>query len=211
MGLRSLYDAHIMPRLVTCACSQGGILKRRSQVVPLASGKVFELGCGGGINQQFYDKQKITQFCGIDPNDKLLEGAREAAQANGWEVDIKQGVGEDIPFADGTFDSVVCTYTLCSVDDPAQVMREMRRILKPGGRVLFLEHGRAPDRSVAMWQDRIEPIWKPMAGGCHLTRPISSALRGAGFDVEPLGQNYLAKTPKPMGWMEWGIARKAGF
>ena len=211
MGIGAWYNAHIMPRLVTAACSQGQIEKRRSFIVPLAHGKVFELGCGGGINQKHYQTDQITSFAGIDPHGKLLDGARAEAEAKGWEADIRQGIGEEIPFVDGTFDSVVCTYTLCSVGDPDRVMKEMRRILKPGGQLLFLEHGRAPDSRVAKWQDRMEPVWKRLAGGCHLTRPIGSALRGSGFDVEPMGQAYLPKSPRPIGWMEWGIARKVGF
>ncbi|MBX7493211.1 class I SAM-dependent methyltransferase [Qipengyuania sp. 1NDW9] len=210
MGVKRWYDAHVMPRLITLACGQKGIEKRRRQVVPLAEGNVFELGCGGGLNQALYDSDKITGFAGIDPHEKLLEGARERARAKGWDHDIRQGVGEDIPFATSTFDTAVCTYTLCTVDDPAQVLSELRRILKPGGKLLFLEHGKAPDENVAKWQERIEPAWKPLAGGCHLTRPIGSALRGAGFEVEPIGQAYLDKTPKVMGWMEWGVARRTG-
>lgn len=210
MGLQSWYDAKVMPRLVTFACSQGHIMKRRSQVVPLAEGRVFELGCGGGLNQEFYQTDKITGFSGIDPHEALLEGARERAKARGWDTEIKQGVGEEIPFPASTFDTVVCTYTLCSVQDPGQVMSEMRRILKPEGKLLFLEHGRAPDPGVAKWQDRVEPVWKRMAGGCHLTRPIGAALRGSGFEVAPMGQGYLPKTPRIAGWMEWGVARKSG-
>lgn len=211
MGLKRWYDAHVMPRLITAACGQEGIEKRRSKIVPLAEGSVFEIGCGGGLNQPFYDPARVTSFCGIDPHGKLLDGARAQAARKGWAVDLRQGVGEAIPFADGSFDTVVCTYTLCSVADQAQVLGELRRILKPGGQLLFLEHGKAPDHGVARWQDRIEPLWKPLAGGCHLTRPVGAALRGAGFAVEPLGQGYLAKAPKVMGWMEWGIARKEGL
>lgn len=210
MGLGQWYDAHIMPRLVTCACSQGQVLKRRSELVPLAKGDVFEIGCGGGINQQFYNAAAITSYAGIDPHGGLLEGARAEAEKKGWPADIRQGIGEDIPFPDRFFDSVVCTFTLCSVQDPARVLRELRRILRPGGQALFLEHGRAPDANVAVWQDRIEPVWKRMAGGCHLTRPIGSAFRGAGFEVEPMGQGYLPKAPKFAAWNEWGIARKPG-
>lgn len=210
MGLKNWYDAHVMPRLITLACGQPGIEKRRSQLVPLAEGNVFELGCGGGLNQQFYDTGRVTSFSGIDPHEMLLDGARAQASRKGWQVDLRQGVGEAIPFNDGSFDTVVCTYTLCSVDDPGQVLSELRRILKPGGKLLFLEHGKAPDPGVARWQQRIEPMWKPLAGGCHLTRPIGSALRGAGFSVEPLGQAYLPKTPRVMGWMEWGVARREG-
>lgn len=210
MGLQSWYDRHLMPRLVGYACSQGQIMKRRSGLVPLATGDVFELGCGGGLNQQFYDTNAVTSFSGIDPHGMMLDEARSRARAKGWEVDIREGRGEEIPFTSGSFDTVVCTFTLCTVDDPSRVMSEMRRILKPGGRLLFLEHGRAPDAEVVKWQERIEPTWKRLAGGCHLTRPIGSALRGSGFEVEPLGQGYLPKAPRFAGWNEWGIARKAG-
>ena len=138
MALKSWYDRHVMPRMITMACGQEGIEKRRRQVVPLAAGRVFELGCGGGLNQALYESDRITSFSGIDPHDKLLDGARRRARAKGWDFDIRQGIGEDIPFADGAFDTVVCTYTLCSVDDPARVLAELRRILAPGGKLLFL-------------------------------------------------------------------------
>lgn len=210
MGLQQWYDAHLMPKLVTFACGQGQVMKRRSQLVPLATGDVFELGCGGGLNQEFYQTNLVSSFSGIDPHAGLLENARARATARGWDHNIREGVGEKIPFRDSSFDTVVCTFTLCSVDDPGQVMSEMRRILRPGGRLLFLEHGRAPDSDVARWQDRIEPVWKRIAGGCHLTRPIGAALRGAGFEVEPMGQGYLPKAPRFAAWNEWGIARKAG-
>ncbi|MEL7197250.1 MAG: class I SAM-dependent methyltransferase [Pseudomonadota bacterium] len=211
MALKEWYDSHIMPRLITCACGTGHVMKRRSHVVPLARGDVFELGCGGGINQPFYNADAITSYAGIDPHEGLLENAKTAASAKGWPADIRQGFGEDIPFPDRFFDSVVCTFTLCSVEDPDQVLAEMRRILRPGGTAIFLEHGRAPDGGVAKWQDRIEPTWKKLAGGCHLTRPIGSAFRSAGFEVEPLGQGYLPKAPRFAGWNEWGLARKPGI
>jgi ubiquinone/menaquinone biosynthesis C-methylase UbiE len=209
MGLKSWYEATIMPRLITCACSQGQVMKRRSEVVPLARGDVFELGCGGGINHAFYDPQAITSYAGIDPHAGLLDGARAAAREKGWAADLRQGRGEAIPFGDASFDCVVCTFTLCSVQDPSQVIREMRRILRPGGQALFLEHGRAPDADVQRWQERIEPVWKHLAGGCHLTRPIASALAGAGFAVETLGEGYTPQAPRFAGWMEWGTARTA--
>ncbi|PKP95623.1 MAG: SAM-dependent methyltransferase [Alphaproteobacteria bacterium HGW-Alphaproteobacteria-14] len=208
MGLKNWYEATIMPKLITCACSQGQVMKRRAVVVPLARGDVFELGCGGGINHEFYDPSAITSYAGIDPHEGLLDSTRAAAQAKGWVADLRAAKGEAIPFADSSFDCVVCTFTLCSVDDPAQVTRELRRILRPGGQALFLEHGRAPDAGVRRWQERIEPVWKQLAGGCHLTRPIASALQDAGFAVETLGEGYTPKSPRFAGWMEWGIARK---
>jgi ubiquinone/menaquinone biosynthesis C-methylase UbiE len=185
------------------------IMELRAKIVPLARGEVFELGCGGGINQRFYDSAAITRFAGIDPGGKLLEYARAEAERKGWRADIREGEGEAIPFPDASFDTVVCTYTMCSVADQAQVLREMRRILKPGGRLLFLEHGRAPDPGVAKWQDRIEPWWKPVAGGCHLTRPVTSAVAQAGFAVEPMGARYAPGAPRALGWMEWGVGVKA--
>ncbi|MXO90385.1 methyltransferase domain-containing protein [Altererythrobacter aquaemixtae] len=210
MGMQSWWDRHGVPRVIKLACGAPQIMKLRSQLVPLAKGDVFEIGCGGGINQQFYNASAISRYCGIDPGAKLLEYTRAEAEKKGWKADIRDGVGEDIPFEDNSFDTVVCTYTMCSVDDQAQVVKEMRRILKPGGKLLFLEHGRAPDASVAKWQDRIEPYWKPIAGGCHLTRPITSAVCEGGFEVEQLGERYTPKTPKTVGWMEWGIGVKAG-
>jgi ubiquinone/menaquinone biosynthesis C-methylase UbiE len=211
MGLGAWYDRNVTPRLIRCACGTGQVMKRRSYVVPRAQGDVFELGCGGGINHQFYDAASITSYAGIDPHEGLLDAARAAARDKGWPATLKQGVGEDIPFPDRSFDTVVCTFTLCSVEDQGQVLSEMLRILRPGGQALFLEHGRAPDADVARWQDRIEPVWKRLAGGCHLTRPIGSAFRGAGFEVEPLGQGYMPKAPRFAMWNEWGVARKPGI
>lgn len=210
MSIAGWYDEHIVPRIIKLACGQKGIAERRAQVVPLARGRVFEIGCGGGMNQPLYDRQMVTGFAGIDPSGKLLDYARQQAALKGWNADIRQGFGENIPFADNEFDTVVCTYTLCSVDNSGQVLSELRRILKPGGSFLFLEHGRAPDAGVRQWQERIEPLWKRMMGGCHLTRPITDAVRDAGFSVTPIDQGYMKGMPKFASWMEWGVAVKTG-
>ncbi|MDE2561617.1 MAG: class I SAM-dependent methyltransferase [Sphingomonadales bacterium] len=210
MGFKHWYDEHVVPRLIRCACSSPAIMDLREKVIPLATGKVFELGCGGGINQRYYDRDKVTAFSGIDPTAKLLDYAREQIRRKGWEADIRAGKGEAIPFGDAEFDTVVCTYTLCSVEDPARVLSEMRRVLKPGGKFLFLEHGSAPDAGVRKWQGRIEPVWKRMAGGCHLTRQVGGAVLDGGFLLEEHDCEYAPKTPKWAGWMEWGVAVKAG-
>jgi ubiquinone/menaquinone biosynthesis C-methylase UbiE len=202
------YDETVLPKLVKLGCSSEKVMELRGHVVPRAEGQVFELGCGGGLNQPFYDPARVTSFAGIDPNSALLADARKAAQANGWEADIRQGTGEAIPFPDGSFDTVVCTYTMCSVIDQAQVLRELRRVLKPEGELLFLEHGRAPDAGPAKWQRRIEPIWKRLMGNCHLTRDVSSAMARSGFSLDQTEHRYLEQMPRWASYMEWGVARK---
>lgn len=209
MGIANWYDEHIVPRFIKCACSSPAIMKLREKVVPLAEGDVFEIGCGGGINQTLYDGSRIASYSGLDPSGKGLEYAKAEAQRRGWTADIRQGFGEQIPFADGRFDTVVCTFTLCSVDSQERTLAELRRILKRGGRLLYAEHGRAPDAGVRKWQDRIEPVWKRLAGGCHLSRPVTSAIAAAGFTVRDEGERYAPKTPRWAGWMEWGVAVKA--
>lgn len=210
MGVKSWYDDHIVPRIIKIGCANSAVAERRAQVVPRATGRVFEIGCGGGLNQQFYDREKVTSFSGIDPSGKLLEYAREQARQKGWKADIRHGFGEDIPFENESFDTVVCTYTLCSVNDSTQVLKELRRILKPGGKLLYLEHGRAPETKVQRWQERIEPTWKVLMGGCHLTRPVNKAVEQAGFAVQPIDQGYMPKMPKFASWMEWGEAVRTG-
>jgi ubiquinone/menaquinone biosynthesis C-methylase UbiE len=209
MGLRHWYEETVLPKMIGCACADPKIAALRQQVVPLAEGRVFEIGCGGGLNQPFYDAAKVTAYAGIDPNGALLDKARAAARIRGWQADIREGKGEAIPFADESFDTVVCTYTLCSVDDHARVLSELQRILRPGGRLLFLEHGRSPDPGPAKWQRRIEPLWKNLMGNCHLTRPVSGAVGESGFALQRTEHKYMEKMPKWAGFMEWGIARKA--
>lgn len=205
--MASWWERHGVPRLIKCACSQGQIMKVRSKIVPHASGDVLELGCGGGINMEFYDPARVSSFTGLDPSPELLAMSRTAAAARGIDADIQGGVGEAMPFEDARFDTVVTTFTLCSVADQAAVLREIHRVLKPGGTALFLEHGAAPDASVARWQRRIEPVWKRIGGNCHLTRPIGDAYEKAGFAVDRQAAAYIPKTPRPFGWYEYGAAR----
>lgn len=210
MTLGRWYENAVLPRMITFACGQPEIAEYRARVVPLATGAVFEIGCGAGHNQAHYDHSRVTSLAGIDPNGPLLEGARRRAAEQGWDPDFRQGTGEAIPFGDAAFDTLVCTYTLCSVGDVDRVTAEMRRVLKPGGRLLFLEHGRAPDPGPARWQRRIEPVWKRLMGNCHLTREVGAALDRGGFAVEPMGSEYFPKMPRWAGWTEWGAARRLG-
>jgi SAM-dependent methyltransferase len=204
--MTSFYDRHIMPRLIACACAARPIMRQRAKVVPLAEGRVLELGIGGGLNLAFYDPAKVASVTGVDPSAELRARAQAAPRPEGLAVDVREGAAEALPFDEASFDSVVCTFTLCSVHTPAAALAEARRVLKPGGRFFFCEHGLAPDSGVATWQRRIEPIWKPIGGGCHLTRPVAGAIAAAGFRIEDHQTMYLPKTPRIFGWQEWGHA-----
>ncbi|WP_327194243.1 class I SAM-dependent methyltransferase [Novosphingobium album (ex Hu et al. 2023)] len=210
MGFARWWDETVVPRIIRCGCGQPPIMEIRRDVVPLATGRVFELGCGGGINQQLLDPARIESYAGLDPSAKGLDYARAAAAEKGWQADIRQGVGEDIPFSDASFDTVVCTFTLCSVHDHGRTLSELRRVLRPGGTLYFAEHGRAPDARVARFQERIDPLWSKVFGNCHLSRPVASGIAAAGFATEPSGARYMAVGPRFAGWMEWGRAVKAG-
>ncbi len=204
--MTSFYDRHIMPKLIGCACASTPIMKQRVKVVPKAAGKVLELGIGGGLNLQYYDPAKVTSVSGVDPSAELRAFAMDAERPEGLKVDIQAGTAEALPFESESFDCVVCTFTLCSVQSPSAALAEAKRVLKPGGRLLFCEHGLAPDAGVAKWQRRLEPMWKAIAGGCHLTRPITSSVAGAGLEVLNSERMYLPGTPRVLGWSEWGEA-----
>lgn len=202
------WDRHVVPRLIGCACTQPGIMRDRAKVVPFAAGDVLELGCGAP-NLEFYDWKNVRSLSGVDPSPELLEHANLALEQKGLTAKFIPGVAEALPFASNSFDCVVTTFTLCSVQDPVAALAETKRVLKPGGRLLFVEHGRAPDISAAAWQNRIEPVWKRIAGGCHLTRPVTRAISEAGFVCNAPQGHYLKRTPKWLGWVEWGEARLA--
>ncbi|MBI1200432.1 MAG: methyltransferase domain-containing protein [Phenylobacterium sp.] len=204
--MASFYDRHILPRLLKCACSAPGITEQRAKVVPNAEGRVLELGIGMGLNLAFYDASKVESVTGVDPTPELRAIAEAAPRDPGLSVKVEDGTAEALPFDDKSFDCVVCTFTLCSVHTPAQALAEARRVLKPGGRFLYCEHGLSPDAGVAKWQRRIEPIWKRLAGGCHLTRPVTSSIEAAGFKVAGAERMYMPKAPRIAGWMEWGAA-----
>jgi ubiquinone/menaquinone biosynthesis C-methylase UbiE len=205
--MTSFYDRHIMPRLIGCACSTRPIMKQRAKIVPQAAGKVLELGIGGGANLSFYDPAKVESVSGVDPSAEMRARATKAERPAGLNVEVRDGTAEALPFEDASFDTIVCTYTLCSVQSPAAALAEARRVLRPGGRLLFCEHGLAPDPGVAAWQGRVEPVWKKMAGGCHLTRPVARTIEHAGFWFDRFDSMYLPGTPRIAGWNEWGSAR----
>jgi SAM-dependent methyltransferase len=204
--MTSFYDRHILPRLIGCACAGSSIMKQRAKVVPLAQGRVLELGIGGGLNLGFYDPAKVVKVTGVDPSAELRARAATAPRPEGLQVEVMEGTAEALPFDAGAFDTVVCTFTLCSVQTPSAALAEARRVLRPGGRLLFCEHGLAPDPDVVRWQRRIEPVWKAIAGGCHLTREVGAAVSRAGFRIDQIDTMYLPGAPRFAGWNEWGAA-----
>lgn len=203
------WDRHVMPRLIGCACTQPAVMRDRAKVVPRASGDILELGCGGGTNLQFYDWSQVRTLSGVDPSPELLGRAQDALSRSGRSANFANGVAEALPFESSSFDTVVTTFTLCSVQDPTAALSEVRRVLRPGGRLIFLEHGKAPEPAAANWQNRIEPVWKHIAGGCHLTRPVTGAISDAGFVCNAPQGHYMKRTPKWLGWVEWGEATLA--
>jgi SAM-dependent methyltransferase len=205
--MASFYERHVLPKILGWACAAPPIAKQRAKVVPKAEGRVLELGIGMGRNLAFYDPARVTEVKGVDPSPELRAMAMTAERPPGLSVAIDDGTAEALPFEDASFDTVVCTFTLCSVCAPPQALAEARRVLKPSGRFLFCEHGLSPDAGVAKWQRRIEPTWKRLFGGCHLTRPVAAGIGAAGFQVETVETMYLPRMPRFAAWNEWGAAR----
>jgi ubiquinone/menaquinone biosynthesis C-methylase UbiE len=202
--MASLYDRYVLPSLLKCGCSTRPIMKQREKVVPKAQGRVLELGIGMGLNLAYYDPGKVASVTGVDPSPELREVALAAPRDPALSVEVRDGTAEALPFEDASFDCVVCTYTLCSIAAPGRALGEARRVLKPGGRLLYCEHGLSPDPKLAKWQRFWEPLWKRMAGGCHLTRPIGAPIEAAGFRREWSDSMMLPGTPPIAAWNEWG-------
>ncbi len=202
------YERTVLPKLIEAGCGQGPLMKLRSQYVPQAQGKVLEIGIGTGLNLEFYDKEQV-QLTGLDPAQELTGLAQERAQSLDLPIELLGLSGEAIPAEDHTFDHLVCTWTLCSIPNVEVALGEMFRVLKPAGKLFFIEHGASPDAGVAKWQRRIEPLWKRIAGGCHLTRKADELIGNAGFDIASQTAEYLPG-PKFAAYMTHGIAVRQG-
>lgn len=202
----SFYNDRVLPRLLNLAMRNKGLEAYRRRLVPAAEGRVLEIGIGSGLNLPFYGPG-VTEVVGLDPSAPLLRMADGQATRSGVRARMLEGSAEAIPLEDARFDTVLTTWTLCSVRDAGAALAEIRRVLKPGGHLLFVEHGSAPDAGVARWQGRLTPLWKPIAGGCHLNRPIEALIRRAGFGLPDLQVGYMAG-PKPFTFMYEGRASK---
>ena len=203
----NIYEKHLLPRLLNCLCSSKSVRYQREKVVPRAQGVVLEVGIGSGLNIPFYDVARVERVIGLDPSVELNALARCVAAEYCVPVELILGDAQAIALAENSVDTVLVTYTLCTIPDALSACREMLRVLKPNGRLIFCEHGIAPDVSVARWQARIDPLWGFLAGGCHLNRDIPSLLTDAGFELQHLEQMYLPSTPRFAGYNFWGSAQ----
>ena len=202
----SLYDKYVLPKFLNCACGSNPVSRQRQKVVPLVEGKVLEVGIGSGLNLPFYDKSKIDELWGLDPSEELSDMARKVADRENIVVNFISSGAEEIPLPDSYFDSVLITYTMCTIPEVARANKEIKRVLKRGGKLIFCEHGEAPDENIRKWQKRINPFWGKLAGGCNINRKIPLLIQNAGFEIVELEEMYLPKTPKIAGYNYWGYA-----
>lgn len=202
----SFYAEHVLPHLLNLAMRNRELAAYRRRVVPAAHGLVLEVGIGSGLNLPFYGSE-ATEVIGLDPSLPLLAMAGKQARTGHMPVTMLQGSAEAIPLEDASVDTVLTTWSLCTIPDAHAALTEMRRVLKPTGELVFVEHGKAPDRSVARWQDRLTPLWRSLAGGCHLNRPMADIIQTAGFTLNDLRCGY-ARGPRPFTFMYEGRARR---
>lgn len=199
------YEDKILPHIINCACGSAPVRKQRSKVVPLAEGRVLEVGMGSGINLEYYDPEKVELVWGLEPSEGMRTKAAANLEKSAVDVRWLDLPGEEIPLDDDSVDTVLLTYTLCTIPDWHKALEQMRRVLKPGGQLLFSEHGEAPDESVKKWQDRINPLWGKVSGGCNLNRPIPTLIEKGGFAISDLESAYLS-WPRWATFNYWGSA-----
>jgi ubiquinone/menaquinone biosynthesis C-methylase UbiE len=201
----SFYQRRVVPPLVHLAMRQKQLLPFRERVIGEAEGRVLEIGIGSGLNLPLYGSAACS-VVGLEPSPELLRMARRRAASISVPVEFLETSAEAIPLDAGSVDAVVTTWTLCTIPDAPRALVEIRRVLKPGGALLFVEHGRAPEPGVARWQDRIDPLWSRVAGGCHLNRKIDDLISGSGFRIDRL-EHARMPGPRTHGFIYEGRAR----
>jgi ubiquinone/menaquinone biosynthesis C-methylase UbiE len=200
------YEEKVLPSLINFACGTKPTRKQREKIVPRASGDVLEIGFGSGLNLPYYDRDKVRRIWGLEPSAGMRRLASKAIARSSLDVELIDLPGEEIPLDDDSADTVLVTYTLCTIPEVAEALDGMRRVLKPEGRLLFCEHGKAPDSGVQMWQERLNPAWKKIAGGCNMNRDIVAILQESGFQVEDDNRMYVPGL-KALTYNYWGAAR----
>jgi ubiquinone/menaquinone biosynthesis C-methylase UbiE len=203
-----IYAHAILPRLIDLVMRKESDTAERARLVPLAQGRVLEVGFGSGLNVPFYSLA-VERVYGLDPSRELWRLARRRIEAARVPFEFIPASAEGIPLPEASVDDVVMTWTACSIPDARRAFHEIQRVLRPRGRLLFVEHGHAPDAAVARWQDRLNPMWKRLAGGCNLTRRIDDLIAGAGLEISRIDRGY-SEGPKPFSYLYKGIAEKRG-
>jgi ubiquinone/menaquinone biosynthesis C-methylase UbiE len=188
---KRLYEKYILPRIIHFVCGLTPMMKQRQKTVPQATGRVLEIGIGSGLNLPFYNPDKVEHLWGLDPSSEMWTLSKKTRKKIGFDVEFINSGAENIPLDDQSADTVLITYALCTIPDVSAALGEVRRVLKPGGRVLFCEHGAAPDEAVIRWQNRLDPIWQKIGGGCHLNRRIPMLLEQSGFALQELEASYI--------------------
>ena len=199
------YENYILPKCIHWVCGLKPIRLQREKVVPLAAGRVLEIGMGSGLNLPYYRRENVSKLWGLEPAEPMRKMAGKKARELDINVEFLDLPGEQIPLDDDSVDTVLVTYALCTIPEPEVALRGMLRVLRPGGKLVFCEHGAAPDAKVRRWQDRVNPLWKQIAGGCHLNRPIPELLSAGGFRVERIETMYLPGW-RPASFNYWGTA-----
>ncbi len=206
-GNMGFYGRHILPKVLNWSCGMKPVQKQRQKVVPLAEGCVLEIGIGSGLNLPYYDPEKIKRVIGLDPAEEMLTYAKRKSESVHFTVEYLALQGDNIPLEPKSVDTVLVTYTLCTIPDAIAALEGMRQVLKQSGRLIFCEHGKAPDEAIRRWQDRLNPLWGRLAGGCNLNRDIPALIEAAGFSIDNLETMYLPGSPRFAGFEYWRSAR----
>ena len=204
--ISNLYDKFVLPKLLDVCCSTKPINYQRNKIVPNAKGDILEVGIGSGLNIPYYDPKKINKIIGLDPSEELNEMAKENAAKSDINIDILIAGAEEIPLPSNSIDTVLITYTLCTIPNLADSLKEIKRVMKNDAEMIFCEHGIAPDLRIQNWQNKINPLWGKLFGGCNINRDIPKILVNSEFKIQTLEQMYLPSTPKIVGYNYWGEA-----
>jgi ubiquinone/menaquinone biosynthesis C-methylase UbiE len=202
----SFYEDRVLPHLIDLVCSTKPTRKQREKIVHLAEGDVLEIGFGSGLNLPYYEAGKVRRIFGLEPSEGMRRKAQPNVDASGLDGEFIDLPGEEIPLESQSIDTVLMTFTLCSIDDAVAALEGMRRVLKPGGKLLYCEHGAAPDQGVRRWQDRLNPGWKRVSGGCNMNRDIPQLITSAGFHIATEERMYIPG-PKILSYNYWGVAQ----
>ena len=199
------YAERILPHMIDLVCSAKPTRKQREKIVPLATGDVLEIGFGSGLNLPFYDRRRVKRVWGLEPSEGMRRKAAPAVEASGLDVSLVDLPGEEIPLDDNTVDTVLVTYSLCTIPDVVTALEGMRRVLRPDGRLLYCEHGKAPDADTHRWQNRLNPGWRSLAGGCNMNRDIPALITAAGFRIKSDERMYIPGI-RVLSYNFWGTA-----